>query len=661
MKRPRGSVTNRLSLTDSNASDGSLPKAIQSLGDWPLEPRTLQTSASSWLIRLLPHVVLLLIPVASVGLGISVLRINGHAESNIGNSLVQAMAVISTLWPILFAAVLGPMLKAVALHFAARGARLGILEILSSSQTLVSAFRGGLTFRFFTWLSLGLTVVWSLSPIGGQGALRALELRENRTTYEYPIASFPHTNLSVFTPGPFEGSSTPAYLLNQFRALNGAVFSAQDVGLLHANGSSPNFESAVQRAGGAMEAVKSTRRDLWRNVRIPFLHSFSKGAETELGWVDVPSDTIPDYSSLIGVPVRGLPRVQRGNTTFMISSFYQTLECTPWRNSSEWIRLNNDSLTLRNRSALYPSGYPLINFDILYNRKRPNTGSWGSLSGWNFTEPSEKMTIVAYNIWNLTLCNLTTHYVDSQISCSRPSTNGDLGCSVTKMRRTPQTTDMGNLTALDVGWTNVIVKHIPYTLASLHVSDPGILEKWLRDPPTAFRREYPSIQTLFDEVPMQVFSDRLALVLNTHLRATFNVTINVGSDGTSIDARDSTWANTTGTWSEFTAPVYSVRRLWFTLYFTSAIVLTICAMCNLVLRIYTNVPDIFGSISALTRDSIYFDMPTPASTMDGIDRARSLPDKWVMIQDVAPDEAVGRIAFSDASTCVPLRKDRMYI
>lgn len=53
-------------------------------------------------------------------------------------------------------------------------------------------------------------------------------------------------------------------------------------------------------------------------------------------------------------------------------------------------------------------------------------------------------------------------------------------------------------------------------------------------------------------------------------------------------------------------------------------------------------------------------MPTPASAMDGDERTRFLQDKRVMIQNVRPDGAVGRIALSDAAGLVPLQKSRMY-
>lgn len=51
---------------------------------------------------------------------------NNRAESDGGNVIRQAMAVTATLWPILFAAAFGPMLKAVALYRAERGVKLGV-------------------------------------------------------------------------------------------------------------------------------------------------------------------------------------------------------------------------------------------------------------------------------------------------------------------------------------------------------------------------------------------------------------------------------------------------------------------------------------------------------------------------------------------------------
>jgi hypothetical protein len=63
-------------------------------------------------------------------LGIAVIVFNGRAECPAGTVLKQAMAVTSTLWPILFAAIIGPMIRAAALYQAERGTKLGVSCIL---------------------------------------------------------------------------------------------------------------------------------------------------------------------------------------------------------------------------------------------------------------------------------------------------------------------------------------------------------------------------------------------------------------------------------------------------------------------------------------------------------------------------------------------------
>jgi hypothetical protein len=276
-------------------------------------------------------------------------------------------------------------------------------------------------------------------------------------------------------------------------------------------------------------------------------------------------------------------------------------------------------------------------------------------------EPPAKLVLVFYTRFNLTLCEVSTEYVETQIECVRASENSDLACRASKMRRAPEYSDKGNVTALDIAWTYNILSYIPYTMASLHPSEPSILEKWLKNPPTTFAVNYSETQMWYEDIPLNIFSNRLAMVFNTYLRATFDLAYTVGSDGTSLDSRGGLWANTTGSWTTFTAPVYHVQRSWVLFFFVSAIILTLCAAANIVLHCLIHVPDFLGSISALTRDSPFISVPAPASSMDGVERSRLLRHKWVIIQDVRPDEEVGRIAFSDAASLAPLRRDRLYL
>jgi hypothetical protein len=306
-------------------------------------------------------------------------------------------------------------------------------------------------------------------------------------------------------------------------------------------------------------------------------------------------------------------------------------------------------------------GLPNIQLDVMSDVQRLYMPG---LPITNNTWPRASMKLVFRVRSNLTICDVRTEYVESGIECSRDSQYGELACHATKVRRitlAPELKMYENLTALDIGRNMVVIKYIPYTLASNHPAEPSFLEQWLKNPLTSFVHSYSMDQMWYEDVPLDMFSNRLSTVLNTYLRATLNTSNIFGSDGTSIESRDETWSNTTGMWTEFTAPVYQINRVWFLLYIISATMLSLAALMNIVTRILTHVPDFLASVSALTRDSTFIQLPTPASTMDGSERARLLRDTWVMIQDVRPDEKVGRIALSDAEGAVSLLKDRQYM
>jgi hypothetical protein len=310
------------------------------------------------------------------------------------------------------------------------------------------------------------------------------------------------------------------------------------------------------------------------------------------------------------------------------------------------------------------AGQEVPNFWIkpkLEPERWPNTTRY--LTPSNDFAPSKKLIIVLYTQNNLTLCEVSTQYVDSFVDCSLTTRYSDPACSIRKMRRSPRPPLNGNFTARDVRTTDRVLTLLPFTMANDRAEEFSVIEKWLLDPPLVFLGlgRLPSGIPGFQTVAPRTFSDRFAMALNTWTRASFNRTITVGSDSGSLKDIDTQWENTTGTWTAFTDPVYYIDVPWFIVYIVSALVLSFCAIANIVLRSLIFTPDIFSSIVALTRDSQFFNTPTPASGMDGSERSRLLQDKWVMIQDIRPDEAVGRIAFSDNGGLAPLARDRKYM
>lgn len=122
------------------------------------------------------------------------------------------------------------------------------------------------------------------------------------------------------------GASTTGKLR---RAITAAI-SSPDSGVFFADETSPEFDLALERVGGKLQAAESTRKDLWENVRIPFLHmlpGYNNSSKHE--WVEVPKDRVAPYSSLIGEPIRGIPESAIGNMTLQMSTVYHYLTVNP--------------------------------------------------------------------------------------------------------------------------------------------------------------------------------------------------------------------------------------------------------------------------------------------------------------------------------------------
>ncbi|KAB2572648.1 hypothetical protein DIS24_g9622 [Lasiodiplodia hormozganensis] len=209
---------------------------------------------------------------------------------------------------------------------------------------------------------------------------------------------------------------------------------------------------------------------------------------------------------------------------------------------------------------------------------------------------------------------------------------------------------------------------IPNTIQSAHPVEPSGLDLYLVDPPTSIGvTDFGN----FDDVPLDIFQARLALIFNTFYQASLNTSNILGADGVDGVAPQNIpefdqkqYTNTTGTWNEFTPSRYEVQYSWFALYFAATTVLAICAVTTVVISALTRAPDLFGGVSSLTRDSAFMTtVPDGGSLLSGSERARLLQDVWVRIQDVQPEDDVGRIAFSDQKelgAAAALRWERKY-
>jgi len=273
-------------------------------------------------------------------------------ESPTGQGVVQASQVAATIWPIAFAAVLGATLHTVALYHAQRGTQLEVLDMLLTSQTV----GGTLKYLVFSYrFSLGLAIlvlVWSFSPVGGQAVLRIVELQPKINVTTQPIVYFPVANISNVTQySPLLGVSSKLSTLPTIKALVLSSLYDGSTSVIHSNNSSPGFRESVIMLGGTHVAAEAVQQDRWGNIRIPFIHlleGYDAGQPQK--WIDIPTDRVAPYQSLIGIPVRGLSPNVFGNTTAYINSTYHFLQVsTVWQAVTVIIILSVNAASLRTK------------------------------------------------------------------------------------------------------------------------------------------------------------------------------------------------------------------------------------------------------------------------------------------------------------------------
>jgi hypothetical protein len=249
----------------------------------------------------------------------------------------------------------------------------------------------------------------------------------------------------------------------------------------------------------------------------------------------------------------------------------------------------------------------------------------------------------------LATCDTTYQYVESQIFCTQIANSGLPSCAVDLMRSIKPNNVQDTLSPLDnlapIGVNTML--GFPNPGIHVHPISSTPTEYFIADPPIAVSH------TTFDPVNLttltpELFSNRFSLLFNTYWHATINPPLIVGrllNYTHDPFVLDNPWANTTASLSSFTGPTYRVNKGWLFIMFFSTCVTFLTGIVGLVIKYRTHVPDIFGYVSSLTRDSPYLMAPglSHASMLNGKDRARYLKDVRVRFLHVEPQADMGRI------------------
>ncbi|KAF6802924.1 hypothetical protein CSOJ01_11249 [Colletotrichum sojae] len=598
------------------------------------------------------------LPLAMVVYVVALWRLDGaHVVEDSHGSWLNAITVLATAFPILFASIVGRLMSEAARWKLERGATVGVLEQLMGSRTVGATALTMIEFRSLNILSVLLLLVWAMSPLGAQSLLRVVGLRVDKevepstavyfdSSAESKLVEWADTETRGFS-GPEEDSN--------YRFLASL------------------YLSSVM----ASEAIKLDTMDLWGNVKIPIL------SELKGGWVDTPQEaSLIQYSFLAGVPINNAHT--DANTTLSVESEYVHLDCSNLTMNtfidprhpinSEVAFVGIESGMLEDAfSSEPPSPYTIVGAKKYqlpngtwhgFNNSKV-APSWG-LSLDRFVDPlwtgdndtvPVKIDGYRYRLrfkvlrpalfadedgieagsTNLrfdalcktneftakatlrTYCRVTQRYVESRVLCSRGASTRQ-NCRVVAHRPSQMkhaTRDISDLSFPTV--FRLISRELPRTIGGSASYQKEASLYYLQDP--TLRGLKGSEENFLGNVTAGDISVRLAQLLNTYLQLS-KLYVNVAggsAEGAAFEPNITTAAK-----SARDVVLYDISGPWAALCLAASAVLLGAGLLSVVFKHKAKGPEVLGHASTVLRDSRYVDLDPGSKWMDGMKLSRSM-------------------------------------
>ncbi|KAK2777421.1 hypothetical protein CKAH01_12106 [Colletotrichum kahawae] len=356
--------------------------------------------------HLLLDTLLTLPAVAFIAYAFLVLVNNGRPIDQSPIPLLRTAAIYSpTLFPIAFSAVAASFLKATAAWRLEQGMSVLSLEYLLNCPTVFSAFTTPISLRAANRLTPLLIVLWALSPLGGQAALRVMETVPSTATEPWLFQ-----NLEFMSAFRHSGPQSSA----GFSLL-------------------PSIQSALVTALGTPADIKAEPQDLFRNIKIPMIEAFEDWNRTQDdrqddsrqddnrqddnrqdddGWYHLESKSAmsPVCSAIAGIPVAALVAALGGlsskaNYSLAFETAYIYADCFVQRGTSmnftEWASYREEG----------PGRYS-TNRTLVISTKRPPSPFDQNPLELVFTSYASTQELTS----NAT-CVLRTTYVEVDVGC----------------------------------------------------------------------------------------------------------------------------------------------------------------------------------------------------------------------------------------------------
>ncbi|TLD28539.1 hypothetical protein PspLS_03662 [Pyricularia sp. CBS 133598] len=611
---------------------------------------------------ILSEVTGILVPLCFIGFAVAIILLQ-DTGTDTAAQYTDAITVLATIFPIVFAVVVGQLMTHIVRWRLETGARLRSLEQLLASRTV-----GGAVLSIFTlplgWLHILLLFLWAFSPLGAQSMLRMLGTRlqgvETNTTVIYfdtNTDSMLHSSLvSTLQNNPVGG---PSIIASIYRA---SLLSS--------------------------DSVKADSLDLWGNLKVPFLAH--DGNVTAADWQSLSSRSTLQHSSLVGLPLQG---IAAGNSTFEMESSYVELQYetkefgTTNKNTFSSKFLNEDIW----RNSLQPvpngtwQGYNLIKRNVS-DGKGINTAMWtlglNAFVNENWTNgvwaPDDslgrvyqlKSPVFFANRSNIqpvptrlrleievfgsskdagggegyryltAYFKVHQRYVRSRVRCSQAGVATDSDPAQPKCRVVAQRPSTWRNTPADISSLSIpnIFAQVSGSLPSISgfnyaTSDiPDTSIAYLADDKIRSYSNPSALNSIIIRktlltVPGETLSVRLGQLINTYLLVgqTYPIAMTGSVDP---DTRITDSINTTAAVTNL-QEVYQVSAHWMALFILSSAVMLGAGIINIVLGRAAWVPELLGYASTVLRDSKFVELDADDGRLDGMDLTNKYGEKRV--------------------------------
>lgn len=501
------------------------------------------------------------------------------------------------------------------------------MERLVGSQSVYSAIERQIGLRSLDKLGIFLILIWLLSPLGGQASLRILSTEPRTVIFNSTAQYF-----------PVEGYTSSLIGVANSVTVSWPLYAPLYMTSLH--GSRTHINSSM---------------DQWEGIKIPDITSSAN--MTEDNWRHFGEVVNVTYSSLLGIPVAGVPR--SGNSSFDMVSHYWSVDCDEFNSTTTWWNTSGVQIP---GSAPYDN---FLSFRMDMPPLRP-TDDWRQ--PMKFTYTSLRDDVIDNEQANVSMadCSAKIVFVQSRVEC----TGRD--CRVAAMRYV----DHPNQPFPNFMFFQ-ITKAFPGTDVGLimsrrAISRSGMTENWIMNPATTFDFTSTVDDNYMDLASLspQVFSKRLQMVINTFWDSTAantyrNANLTLDNNTTTCPEESCnpivSFNSTQLTGTKIDGTRYVCRKTFAIITTAISAIILASAIYSLVLAAYmTLAPDVLGYVSTYLRDNQYAHIHA-SSNLDGLDTARILGDVKVMIGDVKSQETVGHISIATAGPAVEqLSKKRMY-